>query len=65
VARSCGLRETFMRTEVCLAVFHDRGLIRVERATDHLRIQIRDTAGKVDLESSELMRQLRRLADRS
>ncbi|BDF66189.1 single-stranded-DNA-specific exonuclease RecJ [Oscillospiraceae bacterium] len=65
VARSCGLRETFMRTEVCLAVFHDRGLIRVERATDHLRIQIRDTVGKVDLESSELMRQLRRLADRS
>ncbi|MGI5972585.1 MAG: single-stranded-DNA-specific exonuclease RecJ [Oscillospiraceae bacterium] len=63
VARSCGLRETFMRTQVCLAVFHDRGLIRMERTTDHLRIQIRDTGEKVDLESCTLMRQLRRLAE--
>ena len=62
VARSCGVRETFMRTEVCLAVFHDRGLIQVERATDHLRIRIREDGGKVDLESAELMRLLRRMA---
>ena len=52
-----------MRTQVCLAVFHDRGLIRMERTTDHLRIQIRDTGEKVDLESCTLMRQLRRLAE--
>ncbi|MEA4954456.1 MAG: single-stranded-DNA-specific exonuclease RecJ [Pseudoflavonifractor sp.] len=63
VARTCGLRETFMRTQVCLAVFHDKGLVRVERTTDHLRIQVRDTGEKVDLESCTLMRQLRRLAE--
>lgn len=62
VARACGLRETFMRTQVCLAVFHDRGLIQVERTSDHLRIQVRDPEERVDLESSVLMRQLRRLA---
>jgi len=62
VARCCGRREAFMRTQVCLAVFHDRGLIRVERATDHLRIQVRQGGEKVDLESAELMRQLRRMA---
>ena len=62
VARCCGVRETFMRTEVCLAVFHDRGLIQVERSTDHLRIQVRREGEKVDLESAELMRLLRRMA---
>ena len=35
----------------------------MERTTDHLRIQIRDTGEKVDLESCTLMRQLRRLAE--
>ena len=31
VAKACGLREVFMRTQVCLAVFHDRGLIKIDR----------------------------------
>ena len=62
VARSCGRREVFMRTQVCLAVFHDRGLIRLERSTDHLRIQVRQGGEKVDLEGAELMHQLRRMA---
>ncbi len=63
VARTCGLREAFMRTQVCLAVFHDRGLIQIERATDHLLIHVRESGEKVDLESAELMRQLRRMAE--
>jgi len=62
VARACGEREVFMRTEVCLAVFHDTGLIQVERATDHLRIQLLEVDGKVDLEGARLMRRLRRMA---
>ena len=62
VARACGEREVFMRTEVCLAVFHDTGLIRIERATDHLRITVTEPSGKVDLEGARLMRQLRRMA---
>ncbi|MDE6107381.1 MAG: DHH family phosphoesterase, partial [Oscillospiraceae bacterium] len=62
VARACGLREVFMRTQVCLTVFHDRGLIRVEKTADHLRIHVLDHEGKVDLEQSELMVRLRRMA---
>ena len=62
VAKACGRREEFMRTQVCLWVFHDRGLIHMERATDHLRIQVLDREGKVDLEEAQLMRQLRRMA---
>ena len=66
VARACGQREAFMRTQVCLAVFHDRGLIQMEHRADHLRIrvQVRDQGEKVDLEQAELMRRLRALADR-
>lgn len=62
VAKSCGLREVFMRTQVCLAVFHDRGLIRMEKTADHLRIHVSEQSGKVDLESAELMTRLRRMA---
>ncbi len=61
VARSCGAREEFMRTQVCLAVFHDRGLVQVERVTDHLRIEVLDREDKVDLEGARLMRRLHQL----
>ena len=61
VARACGERETFMRTQVCLAVFHDRGLIQMEKTADHLRIQVREDGDKVDLESAEPIRRLRRM----
>ncbi len=63
VAKTCGLRESFMRTQVCLAVFHDRGLIHMEQTADHLRIQITDGGEKVDLERSELMKKLHRMAE--
>ena len=61
MARACGERETFMRTQVCLAVFHDRGLIQMEKTADHLRIQVREDGDKVDLESAEPIRRLRRM----
>ncbi len=63
VARLCGGREVFMRTQVCLEVFHDRGLIQVEKAADHLRIQVGDGGEKVDLEEAEIMKELRRLIE--
>ena len=62
VARVCGQREVFMRTQVCLRVFAEVGLIRMEPAADHLRIAVSDRSGKVDLECSGLMRRLRQLA---
>ena len=52
-----------MRTQVCLEVFHDRGLIQVEKAADHLRIQVGDGGEKVDLEEAEIMKELRRLIE--
>lgn len=62
VAKAYGTQETVMRTLVCLEVMGEHGLIRVERCTDHLSIALCETAGKVDLETSPLMRRLRGLA---
>ena len=59
IARSAGKRETVMRTLVCLEVFDERGLIRLEHTTDHLHIALRTVEGKVDLEESCIMRKLR------
>ena len=63
VARTYGLRESFMRTMVCLEVLSEQGLIQVEKRSDHLRIRTTPPAGKVDLESSSLMRRLRRTTE--
>jgi len=62
VAKACGEREEFMRTQVCLEVFHDRGLIRLERTADHLRIHVLEAAQKVDLNAAAPMRRLLDLA---
>ena len=59
LARSAGRRETVMRTLVCLEVFDERGLIRLERTTDHLHIALRAVEGKVDLNDSWILRRLR------
>ena len=59
IARSAGRRETVMRTLVCLEVFDERGLIRMERTTDHLHIALRPVEGKVDLDDSSILRALR------
>ena len=63
VARTYGLRETFMRTMVCLEVFGERGLVQVERTTDLLRIDVKQVDGKVDLEQSSIMMRLRKLIE--
>ncbi len=58
IARSAGRRETVMRTLVCLEVFDERGLIRLEHTTDHLHIALQSVEGKVDLDDSWIMRRL-------
>ena len=63
VARTYGLRETFMRTMVCLQVFDERGLIHVEHTTDHLSISLLQREGKVDQEQSYILQNLRKLID--
>lgn len=59
VARAYGLRETAVRTMVCLEVLDECGLIEMERGTDYLRISVCETSYKVDLEQSRVMRRLR------
>ena len=48
---------------VCLEVFDERGLIRLERNTDHLQIRLNSVEGKVDLEQSHIMRKLRSILE--
>ncbi len=63
VSRTFGTRETLMRTMVCLDVMSEMELISLEKITDHLRIIVNSATGKVDLEQSALLRQLRLLSD--
>ncbi len=49
----------FGRTMVCIRVFHEGGLIQVEKkAENRLCIQLQPYKGKIDLEQSELLRLL-------
>ena len=41
--------------------FDERGLIRLERTTDHLHIALQAVEGKVDLEDSWILRRLREM----
>ena len=61
VARAGGVRESFMRTMVCLEVFDERGLIQVERSCDHLRISLLPRQDKVKLEESYILQRLHKL----
>ncbi len=62
IAKTCHTRETYLRTMVCLRVFDERGLIKVEQqSTGRLRIALCPINGKVDLEQSGILQRLRRL----
>ena len=62
VARAAGTKEDLLHTRVCLDVLAERGLTRMTAAEDRLRVELVPTAGKVDLEASDILRRLRRLA---
>ena len=62
IAKTFRVKEAYARTMVCIQVFGERGLIRVEQAhSGRLRIDLCQVEGKVDLEQSDLLRRLRRL----
>jgi single-stranded-DNA-specific exonuclease len=62
IAKALHVREAYARTMVCIHVFDERGLIRVERrSAGRLRIGLCPVEGKVDLEQSALLRRLRQL----
>ena len=63
MASATGLREAYTRTMICLEVFHERGLLRLEQSTGHLRIDLNHVDGKVDLEDSYILKKLRKLGN--
>ncbi|MEG1857620.1 MAG: single-stranded-DNA-specific exonuclease RecJ [Pseudoflavonifractor sp.] len=65
IAHATGLRETFLRTMVCLDVFDERGLMVLECTADRLKIALTPVEGKVDLDQSAIMIRLRESTDHS
>ena len=63
IARTYGIRETYVHTMICLDVLDERGLIAMRTETDHLQIRILPTSGKVNLEDSSIMKELRKLLE--
>jgi len=61
-ARINGQREALSNTMVCLAVLQERGLISLRDRPDRLSITLNQVEGKVDLESSLILRRLRSFA---
>ena len=65
LSRSFGRHAPFPRTMICLQVFDERGLIRLERRGEQLSIHLHQVGGKVDLEESGILRRLHQLMDDS
>lgn len=63
LSRDCGHHAPFSRTLICLKVFDERGLIRLECRPDALRISLNQVQGKVDLNESYILRRLRQMMD--
>lgn len=59
VSRAAGQREMPVRTLLCLEVLEERGLIDLNRRTDHLQIVVHRLEHKVDLDASLILRRLR------
>lgn len=59
VSRTAGQREVPARTLLCLEVLEERGLIELNCRTDRIRIVVRPTEQKVDLEASFILRRLK------
>lgn len=62
VARAAGTKEDLLHTRVCLDVLAERGLTCMTAADGRLRVELVPTAGKVDLDASDILRRLRSLA---
>ncbi len=63
ITRAFGFPSGCSRTMVCLDVMQERGLIDLYSESEQLRITIRQVEQKVDLNDSEILRQLRRMLE--
>ena len=59
IARSAAIPCSFVRTKVCLDVLEERGLLRVSGSSGVLAIRLTPGPGKVDLQRSAILMQLR------
>ena len=59
ISRALPPQRPHIRTAVCLDVLEERGLISLRRSAGRILISVNETAGKVDLEQSDLMLRLR------
>ncbi|MEG2000411.1 MAG: single-stranded-DNA-specific exonuclease RecJ [Evtepia sp.] len=62
VAQKAGLRESTMRTMICLDVLEECGILDVERKENRIRVQSLKIMNKMDPEKTKLMQKLRRMA---
>jgi len=63
LATVLGGPDPFLRTALCLEVFAERGLLKIVRAGDQVRLHLTGQGKKVDLESSQYLQQLRDILD--
>lgn len=63
LSTATGRRQSFGRVMVCLEVFQERGLIELRGNERRLHISLRPQEHKVNLEESEVLRQLRHLLE--
>lgn len=61
LSRDWGHHAPFPRAMICLEVFDERGLIRLECRPDALHIVFNAVQGKVDLNESQILRRLRQM----
>ena len=64
IARSVGSPTSYMRTRICLDVFHECGLLRLSCRREQYEIRLQDDGRRVNLSSSPIMAALQKCADR-
>lgn len=61
VVRASGVPVTMVRARLCLDVFHEQGLIRLGRMQRCISIELTSDGRKVDLDTSEVIKNLKRI----
>ena len=61
IARAVGLPISMERVRICLDVFHEQGLIRLAKQRGSLCILLTSDGRKVDLDTSEIIKTLKRI----
>lgn len=59
--RTSGVQVTMARTRICLDVFHEQGLICLQKRQRSFHIRLTSDGRKVDLDNSEIIKELKRI----